>query len=226
MDLKMRDVSKMLKVSEGTVQRWVEEGKIPAYKLGEHYRFSPMEIEAWVMNRDIEEELPSFLEEKVPHQGSNQYSLFRAIHKGAVWSDFELETKEEIFKEAMTRLTALELDPDVVTELLLDREKMMPTALNQGVAVPHTREVHLQRRKDVVGIAFLKQPIEYGALDGQPVHTLFFLFASSDERHLHLLAKIAHLATDAEARKLFAAKPNKLRLLQFIKEWEGSLKSV
>lgn len=228
MDLKMRDVSKMLRVSMSTVRRWLAEGKIPAYKLGNQYRFSPMEIEDWVMRRKLNTEEKSFETEEafVPPQGTNRYSLYRAIHKGAVWSDVEGTTKEEVIKEAMLRLSKdVELDPEMMTELLLDREKMMPTALNKGIAVPHTREIMLQNQQDVVAVCFLQEPLEYGALDGEPVHTLFFLFAADDRRHLHLLAKIAHLASSDTAR-IFKARPNKLKLLQTIKEWEGQLKSM
>ena len=225
MDLKMRDVSKMLRVPLSTVRKWLEEGKIPAYKLGNQYRFSPMEIEDWVMKRKIETHQET--EEPLPIQGTNRFSLYRAIHKGAVWSDIEGTTKEEVIREAMQRLCQeIELDPEVMTELLLDREKMMPTALNKGIAVPHTRETQLQSHHDVVAVCFLKEPLDYGAFDEEPVHTLFFLFAADDRRHLHLLAKIAHLASSDEARALLKARPNKLKLLQFIKEWESQLKSM
>jgi PTS system nitrogen regulatory IIA component len=231
MDLKMRDVSKMLRISMSTVRRWLSEGKIPAYKLGNQYRFSPMEIEAWVMQRKIHPEPPPTIaaDEFIPPapQGTNRYSLYRAIHKGAVWSDIEGSTKEEVIQEAMNRLSSeIDLDPELMTELLLDREQMMPTALNKGIAVPHTRDIMLQNRQDVVAVCFLKDPLPYGALDGEPVNTLFFLFAADDRRHLHLLAKIAHLASSDEARALFRARPNKLKVLQHIKDWESQLRSI
>ncbi|MDB2613713.1 PTS sugar transporter subunit IIA [Chlamydiales bacterium] len=231
MDLKMGDVSKMLKVSETTIRRWLSEGKIPSYKLGNQYRFSPMEIEEWVIKRKIGQNsshpIKTHEEEEIPAQGSNQYSLYRAIHKGTVFSNIQGDTKEEVIKQAMGPLSEqMNLDPELMTELLLNRERMMPTALNKGIAVPHTREILLQRRQDIVGVAFLENPIAYGALDGKPVNTLFFLFASGDKRHLHLLAKIAHLASLPKARELFKARPNKMRLLDFIKDWEANLKEM
>lgn len=227
MDLKMRDVSKMLRVSMSTVRRWLSEGKIPSYKLGNQYRFSPMEIEAWVLRRGIDVQTKHEAELPIPAHGTNRYSLYRAIHKGAVWSDIEGDTKEEVIKQAMDRLSVdVQLDSELMTELLLDRERMMPTALNKGIAVPHTRDILLQNRQDVVAVCFLKDPLPYGALDGEPVNTLFFLFAADDKKHLHLLAKIAHLANSQEARNLFKARPNKLKLLQYIKDWEGNLKTI
>jgi PTS system nitrogen regulatory IIA component len=119
----------------------------------------------------------------------------------------------------------IRLDAEVITELLLDREKLMPTALSNGIAVPHTRDFLLQESFDVVAVAFPKKPIEYGALDGQPVHTLFFLFACDDKRHLHLLAKLAHLNSNEENLAFLRTHPAKASLLEYVKNWEGNLKS-
>ena len=118
----------------------------------------------------------------------------------------------------------LNLDAEVITELLLDRERLMPTALSHGIAVPHTRDSLLQESFDVVAIVFPKNPIEYGALDGKPVHTMFFLFACDDKRHLHLLAKIAHFSSKPENVAFLRRHPTKAELLEKIKQWEINLK--
>jgi PTS system nitrogen regulatory IIA component len=107
----------------------------------------------------------------------------------------------------------------------MDRERLMPTTLNHGIAVPHTRDFLLQKSFDVVTVVYPKNPIEYGALDGKKVHTLFFLFACDDKRHLHLLAKLAHLTRLEEALKFLSDKPNKAELLAYIKEWEVKVRA-
>jgi len=72
-------------------------------------------------------------------------------------------------------------------------------------------------------VAFPSEPIDFGALDGEPVHSLFFLFSSQDKRHLHLLAKIAHLSSYPPALELLRSKPSKEILLSFVKDWEAKL---
>ena len=134
------------------------------------------------------------------------------------------QTKEEIIQETMKRVAAsFDLDANVLTDLLLDRERMMSTALGHGIAVPHTRDFLLDTHYDVVITVYPEQAIDYGSLDGQPVHTLFFLFACKDQRPLHLLAKLAHLNAHDKTRAFFRTKPTKERLLEFVKHWEGSL---
>jgi PTS system nitrogen regulatory IIA component len=239
MDLKIRDVAELLNVSETTIRRWLVDGKIPAYRINHQYRFSRIEIENWVMSCKLKQGEEGFLpfsegqvyppveegSESSQRGGLQQYSLYRAIHQGGVYSDIPGNTKEELIRGTMkSTALILGLDADVLSDLLLDREKLMPTAFNHGVAVPHTRDFLLQGPFDVIFVVYPQEPIEYGALDGQPVHTLFFLFSSADKRHLHLLAKIAHLSSHSESLEFLKTKPNKEKLLEYIRNWESHIR--
>lgn len=242
MDLKIKDVAELLNVSETTIRRWLMEGKIPAYRIHHQYRFSRMEIEDWVMSCRLKQSKGNFLpieeeqiyppvdkglESEKPEiaVGQQQFSLFRAIHRGDVLGQVHATTKEGIIKETVQVIAGqLGLDASVLTDLLLDRERLMPTGLNNGVAVPHTREFLIKKPFDVVVIVYPDKPIEWGSLDFKPVHTLFFLFACDDKRHLHLLAKLAHLISEEEALQYLQKRPGKQELLEYVREWESSIK--
>lgn len=242
MDLKIKDVAELLNVSETTIRRWLAEGKIPAYRMHHQYRFSRMEIENWVMSCRLKQSQGNFLpieEEQIyppaePSQevssaqmlsGQQQFSLFRAIHKGDAIGNRDCLEKEAIIKQTVEIIApVLGLDASVLADLLLDRERLMPTALNKGIAVPHTREFLIKKPYDVVVVVYPDKPVNWGALDGEPVHTLFFLFASDDKRHLHLLAKIAHFISEQEGLDYLKTKPSKQELLEYIKKWEGTIK--
>jgi len=156
--------------------------------------------------------------------GMQQFSLYRAIHQGEVFDHAQGSSKEELIRSTTRAISVkLGVDAEVLSELLLDREKLMPTALNNGIAVPHTRDFLTKGPSDSVVVVFPERAIEYGALDGKPVHTLFFLFASTDKRHLHLLAKIAHLSSHEKALQFLRTQPDKKKILEFIKHWEASI---
>jgi nitrogen PTS system EIIA component len=239
MDLKIKDVAELLNVSETTIRRWLSSGQIPAYRLNHQYRFSRFEIENWMMSCKLKQEKGfSSDQEKDSKEtefelplvgskmGTQQFSLFRALNQGDVFINVPGNTKEEVIQNGAKKAsTILNLDADLVTELLLDREKLMSTALNNGVAVPHPREFIVQEQIDRIILVFPEKPIDFGALDEQPVYALFFLFSSQDKRHLHLLAKIAHFSNDQKALSFLAKKPDKESLLAFVKEWEGHVKS-
>ncbi|MBA3958752.1 MAG: PTS sugar transporter subunit IIA [Parachlamydiaceae bacterium] len=228
MDLKIKDVADLLSVSETTIRRWLGEGKIPAYRINQQYRFSRTEIEDWVINTKQGKATEATFNEDSEERsapGNKQFSLFRAIHKGNVLKNVPGKTKEEVISATMKLIAGeLNVDADVITELLVDRERLQPTALNNGIGIPHTRDFLLSSHHNVVVVVYPEKTLEYGALDGKPVHTLFFLFACDDKKHLHILAKIAHFSSQPECLKFLQSKPNKEALLTYIKEWEGNLK--
>lgn len=227
MDLKLKDVAELLNVSETTIRRWVSDGKIPYYRLHNQFRFSRDEIENWMLNSKQGAGFSPFKDHEMTQLGTHQFSLYRAIHRGGVYCGISGKNKDEVIHNAVGQIACdLHLDAEVITELLLDREKLMSTALSNGIAVPHTRDFLLHESFDVVSVVLLKEPIEYGALDGKPVHTLFFLFACDDKRHLHLLAKLAHLSSKEENLKFLKTRPDKVDLLEHVKRWEGNLKSA
>jgi PTS system nitrogen regulatory IIA component len=225
MDLKIKDVAELLQVSETTINQWIKEKKIPAYKIQNEFRFDKMEVERWMMKNGKLENSLSFgkrgLEETT---GTQTYSLFRALHKGDVIHDIAGRSKEEVIANTVKQVATKEhLDADGLTELLLDRERLQSTGLGHGIAIPHTRDTFLDGKPDFITIVFPQNPIDYDALDGKPVSILFFLFASDDKRHLHLLAKIAHLCSNEQAQKFLRTKPAKSALLEYIQIWEGKL---
>jgi PTS system nitrogen regulatory IIA component len=49
-------------------------------------------------------------------------------------------------------------------------------------------------------LCFLEKPVEYGAVDGQPVHTIFSLVSPTIKSHLQLLAKLSWALHDQSFR--------------------------
>jgi len=235
MDLKIKDVAELLNVSETTIRRWLSEGKIPAYRINHQFRFSRSEIEDWVMSCKMDSKTSQGIDSKVPLQsdnmkkivsraGTRQFNLYRSLHHGDVFCDIEGGTKEEVIRNTVERISGrLNVDVDVLSMLLLDREKLMPTSLNYGLAVPHTRDFYIKESYDTIFTVYPKVPIDYGALDGNPVYTMFFLFACEDKRHLNLLAKLAHLVNEKQTRDYLQTKPDKTNLLKYIKDFETKI---
>jgi PTS system nitrogen regulatory IIA component len=235
MDLKIKDVAELLNVSEKTVKNWVSQKKIPCYKINQQVLFNPKQIEDWVFKQN-ESPSQAYLENvkskessqdvtlSLANKGIKQFSLYRALHKGNVLPNIPGSNKDDIIRNA-SRIMApnLNLDAEVLSDVLLERENMHSTSLGEGLALPHARELLLTDHQDIVIIAFPNQSIDFGALDGIPVHSLIFVFACDDRRHLNLVAKIAHLAHLPDTRKLLKNQPSKDDILEYIKNWEASL---
>lgn len=220
MDLEVQDVAQLLGVPEQSIADLLHAQKIPSYKIDGQVRFDRMEIEKWMVNANL---VPL---SDATQAGTQQFSLYRALHKGLVVRDLECYDKEDLIHKTMNEVCpSIGLDPDVLSEMLLDREKLMSTGLSKGIAVPHPRDLVLKGLFDRIIVVFPSQPLEWGSLDGEKVHTLFFLFSSTDKRHLHLLSKIAHLTSSEKAMAFLKKKPSKEALLDFVRDWEMNIKT-
>lgn len=83
-----------------------------------------------------------------------------------------------------------------IAEVLVERERLGSTGLGGGVAIPHAR---LPQLGAVSGVfARLDPPVDFDALDRQPVDLVFMLLAPEDAGadHLKALAQVSRLFRD------------------------------
>ena len=90
-----------------------------------------------------------------------------------------------------------------IFEILTQREKLGSTGVGNGIAIPHGKLAKLNK---LFGLfARLERPIDFEALDAQPVDLVFLLLApeAAGADHLKALARVARLLRDPDvARKL------------------------
>ena len=82
-------------------------------------------------------------------------------------------------------------DYSQTVEALMERESLGPTGVGGGIALPHAR---LEQLDEVIGaFVLLENPVEFDAIDKQPVDIVFGLFApkSAGVEHLKALALVS-----------------------------------
>ncbi len=92
---------------------------------------------------------------------------------------------------------AYDLPANSTVDALLERESLGPTGVGHGVALPHARLPDLD---SVAGtFVLLEKPIDFGAVDRQPVDIAFALFAPEEAgvEHLKALALISRTLRDS-----------------------------
>lgn len=100
------------------------------------------------------------------------------------------------------------LNADEVLDALLEREALGPTGVGHGIALPHARLPDLE---GVLGVfVLLDKPIDFGAVDRQPVDIAFALFAPEDAGvdHLKALALVSRTLRDANICTKLRSNPN------------------
>jgi PTS system nitrogen regulatory IIA component len=131
-------------------------------------------------------------------------TLTDLVASNAILPALKANNKKKVVQELAARAAALTGQSErTILEILLQREKLGSTAVGNGVAIPHGKLAKLAR---LFGLfARLERPVNFEALDGQPVDLVFLLLApeSAGADHLKALARVARLLRDPEiARKL------------------------
>ncbi|MCF7203737.1 PTS IIA-like nitrogen regulatory protein PtsN [Pseudomonas oligotrophica] len=93
-----------------------------------------------------------------------------------------------------------DLESQAIFESLVAREKLGSTGFGNGIAIPHCRMVGCSA--PVSAVLRLESPVDFDAIDGEPVDLLFVLLvpqAATDE-HLELLRQIASMLDREDVR--------------------------
>src|SRR5213082_4114462 len=122
----------------------------------------------------------------------------------AILPALKVISKKQALQELAARAASLTGQNErAIFEVLLQREKLGTTAVVYGVAIPHGK---LPKLEKLFGLfARLDRPVDFEALDGQPVDLVFLLLApeGAGADHLKALARVARLLRDPDvARKL------------------------
>jgi len=122
----------------------------------------------------------------------------------AVISALKAQTKKQALLELSEYASIVSgLSAHEINESLTQRERLGSTGIGNGIAIPHGK---LAKATHLFGIfARLDKPIDFEALDGEPVDLIFLLIApeKAGADHLKALSRVARILRDpAIAQKL------------------------
>jgi nitrogen PTS system EIIA component len=200
MDLTPRDAARMLNVPEDQIYAWVRNGTLPSYRVKDRYRLNRVELLEWAGARGLKV-APEFFHER---SADGELLLTSALRRGGVCAAVRGPDKATVLQAVCERLN---LPPQInrseLHSVLVAREALCSTGIGNGVALPHPRgPIVLGLKESQVTLAYLQQPIDYGALDGQPVHSLFVIISTTVHIHLTLLSHLMFALQDNPFREL------------------------
>ncbi len=223
MELKIQDVAELLQVSEKELHRWIKENRIPVHKIGHQYRFNKAEISDWIVTNNIpvSGKILNF------NISRNPVRLTELIRRGGVHHSIAGGTISDVIRNAVGIMTTpAGIEKDAIVAALLQREDLMPTAIGGGIAVPHPRNPLIADAEDErIAISFPAKRLEYKALDGIPIHTLFIVLSATPKRHLEMLSKISYLCQQERFVVLLDSGADSESIIGFIAEREREWQS-
>jgi PTS system nitrogen regulatory IIA component len=145
------------------------------------------------------------------------------ISPDSVVPSLKAKTKKQLLQELASRAGRLTgLSERGIFDVLLQRERLGSTGLGQGIAIPHGKIAGL---KGIVGIfARLAEPIDFDAVDGEPVDIVFLLLApeGAGADHLKALARISRLLREGSAVEKLRVSRDAAALYAVLTEGETS----
>lgn len=124
------------------------------------------------------------------------------LHADAVIGSLTATDKPGILGELAASLAKhVGLPVEKLTEVLLEREKLSSTGMQDGVAIPHGKLAGLPALTAAFGVH--RSGVDFDAIDGKPTHLFFALLAPENSAGVHLkaLARISRLFKNAAFRK-------------------------
>ncbi|MBP1887839.1 MULTISPECIES: PTS IIA-like nitrogen regulatory protein PtsN [Sinorhizobium] len=124
-------------------------------------------------------------------------ALAGLLHQNAIIPAMRANSKKQLLQELAAKASKLTGLPERdIFDVILQRERLGSTGVGNGIAIPHGK---LNNLPSIVGIfARLDAPVDFEALDDQPVDLVFLLLApeGAGADHLKALSRIARVLRD------------------------------
>lgn len=219
MQLSVKDVSKLLNVDNKTIYGWIKQEDIPVYRINDAYRFNRADILEWATARQIAHGVA------IPQDTTCLPGLAEALATGGIAYDIEGGDKAVALRNVVASMKLpANVDRAFLYEVLLARENLGSTGTGDGIAIPHVRNpIVLHVDQPTITLCFLKQPIEFGSVDGKPVDTLFTMVSPTVRAHLRLLARMGYVLRDPEFKAALANHLPQNELMEALRQSEAKI---
>jgi PTS system nitrogen regulatory IIA component len=187
------------------LERLVHRGRIPAHKRGMEWCFHSAEITEWLEQemREYSDTQLAAVEQSQGETGdaARDFLLTDLLRPEFVAVPLDARTKRSVL-EALVEVAARTWkvwEPAAVLKAVIERESLMSTAFDAGVAIPHPRQPLIDGLDEsVVAFGRTSGPIAFGAPNNSGTD-LFFLVLCRDARsHLQTLARIGRLVQNSK----------------------------
>lgn len=213
MNLTVRDAAELFSVSEKTIYRWVEQKGLPAYRINKQFRFNRTELLEWAAagRTSISPDMLREPDSESEHLPDPVHALASGgIHYRVAGAD-----RDSVLRSVVELLRLPDhVDREFLLQVLLAREALGSTGIGDGIAIPHARNpIVLNVENPTITLCFLENPVDFAALDGQPVTTLFTLVSLTVRSHLHLLSRLAFILNNGDFRDVLKRQASRDEIL-------------
>ena len=192
--LTTQELADYMKLNEKTILKMAQKGELPGVKIGSQWRFHLEAIDRYLQKdilRASEDELDGILS-----TAEHLIPLSRLIDKSLIKLNLKAEDKEGVLSEIVEIVDVAGIidNREELLEELKRRERMLSTAVGNGIAIPHPRRPNSTFfKKPNILMARSEKGVDFCSPDSKKVHLFFMTCAPNMMVHLRLMAKISKL---------------------------------
>jgi nitrogen PTS system EIIA component len=212
MEIGVKEAAALLHVSTKTIYRWVTENQIPYFRVGSQYRFSRGRLQEWLLQHSAANLPPA----ELPSQSTKAFDLKECIESGGIHYRVSGDDVPSSLHEALA-LTRLPegCNRTLLWELLLAREALCSTGIGHGIAMAHPRHAALADLPfPMISIHFLENPVDFRAIDGEPVSVVILILSPSTASHLRVMSALGFALRQPGLLKLLHQQASRANLLK------------
>lgn len=225
MQLTVKEVSRILSISEKSVYTLIKKNGLPAHQVHRMYLVNKTELVEWALNNSHSLSAEFFTSSQTTPDPVPAVTFRDILDEKHIFHEVAGEDKGAVLRSLCNVLPFVqEQERQQIFSALMAREMLNSTAIGNGIAIPHVRNpIILNLQKPHIFIAFLKNPVEFGALDNKMVHVLFLLLSTTTQLHLHLLARLSYVLQNPAVTHALETRSNATALMNTIIEAENQI---
>ncbi|MCP4900753.1 MAG: PTS transporter subunit EIIA [bacterium] len=185
-----KEAAEYLKLAERTLVRLAHEGKIPGVKIGGQWRFR---------RALLDEYLDTLASESVVSAGAAPNQVIDApldeiLTVNQIQPELDANDRDEVIHSMVSHVTKLGMVKDQawLEAALAARERLVPTAVPEGVAFMHARRRAADKfPKQFITLGRSTDGIEFASPDMGKTNLFFLLALRNDALHLRWLSRLA-----------------------------------
>ena len=181
------------------IEKLVNRGRIPGHKRNGVWTFQATEVTQW-----LEQEMRTFSDPELSAIETSQASpelnpeipVTSLLKPETIQVPLEGRTRRSILEEMVevAGRTYQLWEPATVLKAILEREELMSTAFDFGVAMPHPRQTLIDAiGESVVAFGRTQSPIPFGAANNSMTDMFFLVICRDARTHLHVLARLGRM---------------------------------
>jgi PTS system nitrogen regulatory IIA component len=222
MHLTVADVAALLRTPPKQIYRWIDDGELGCNWFHDQPRFNRTELLEWATARHMPIAVEQFLDDEGDTQ--NFPTLVASLAAGGIHYNVGGDDRPSVLRAVVNVMQLPEVEKETLVEVLMAREATGSTGMGDGIAIPHVRHpIVMGESPASISLCFLQRPVDFCAIDGSPVHTLFLMISTTVRGHLQTLAKLGTALRDPVFKDAVLGRASAEEILREAGRVEASL---